>query len=169
MVSQPQPVAELQTEVDFWLKQLMRLAPAVRREIGERLIDSTPEHLSPAVDEELIEKYIHDRGRGPEINGTRVTIYDVMDYYTVGWRYDHIAGTLGLPPDWVQAAIAYIEQNKEQVLRDYQEIIERHRNYEYLPDVKEKLEYSRRNFERRLAEAQSSSVAGGRNAGDSGR
>ena len=31
---------------------------------------------------------IINRGRGPEIEGTRITVYDVMDYLQEGWRYD---------------------------------------------------------------------------------
>jgi uncharacterized protein (DUF433 family) len=34
---------------------------------------------------------IHDRGRGPEIEGTRITVYDVMDYYLDGWPAARIA------------------------------------------------------------------------------
>lgn len=48
---------------------------------------------------------IIDRGRGPEIEGTRITVYDVMDYWKDGWRYDQIAGLFRLPPDEIQAAI----------------------------------------------------------------
>ena len=35
---------------------------------------------------------IINRGRGPEIAGTRITVYDVLDYLQAGWRYDQIAG-----------------------------------------------------------------------------
>ena len=55
------------------------------------------------------------RGRGPEIAGTRITVYDVMDYLQVGWRYDQIAGLFRLPPDDIQAAMQYIEDHKEAV------------------------------------------------------
>ena len=34
---------------------------------------------------------IRDRGRGPEIEGTRITVYDVMDYYLdVGQRLESL-------------------------------------------------------------------------------
>jgi hypothetical protein len=33
-----------------------------------------------------LESVIVDRGRGPEIAGTRITIYDVMDYLKHGCR-----------------------------------------------------------------------------------
>ena len=42
---------------------------------------------------------IINRSRGPEIEGTRITGYDVMDYLQEGWRYDQIAGLFRLPPD----------------------------------------------------------------------
>jgi len=48
---------------------------------------------------------IIDRGRGPEIAGTRITVYDVVDYLQEGWRYDQIAGLLHLPPEDIQAAL----------------------------------------------------------------
>ena len=60
---------------------------------------------------------IIDRGRGPEIEGTRITVYDVMDYLQEGWRYDQIAGLFRLPPDDIQAAIQYIESHHAEVMR----------------------------------------------------
>jgi len=39
-----------------------------------------------------------------------------MDYLQEGWRYDQIAGLFRLPPDDIQAAIAYIEAHKEEVM-----------------------------------------------------
>src|SRR5712691_9003008 len=69
---------------------------------------------------------IIDRGRGPEIEGTRITVYDVMDYLQEGWRYDQIAGLFRLPPDDIQAAILYIEAHHAEVMVDYQQILTRH-------------------------------------------
>jgi len=66
---------------------------------------------------------IIDRGRGPEIEGTRITVYDVMDYLQEGWRYDQIAGLFRLPPDDIQAAIQYIESHYAEVMADYQQIL----------------------------------------------
>ena len=34
---------------------------------------------------------IINRGRGPEIAGTRITVFDVMDYLKHGWHRDRIA------------------------------------------------------------------------------
>jgi uncharacterized protein (DUF433 family) len=48
---------------------------------------------------------IINRGRGPAIEGTRITVYDVMDDLQESWRYDQIAGLFCLPPDDIQAAV----------------------------------------------------------------
>ena len=79
---------------------------------------------------EIPDGAIYDRGRGPEIKGTRITVYAVMDYYKQGWNRAQIAGLFRLPPDWIQAAIDYIEAHREDVQREYQRMLDRHRNYE---------------------------------------
>lgn len=99
-----------------------------------------------------VESQIIDRGRGPEIAGTRITVYDVTDYWTMGWRCEQIAALFRLPPDDVQAAIAYIEAHKAEVLADYQEILERQSQAKNPPDVQEKLVRSREKLEAKLAE-----------------
>ena len=47
--------------------------------------------------------------RAPEIAGTRITVYDVMDYYKHGWHRDQIAALFRLSSRDIQAAIDYIE------------------------------------------------------------
>ena len=95
---------------------------------------------------------IINRGSGPEIEGTRITIYDVMDYLQEGWRYDQIAGLFRLPPDDIQAAIAYIEAHKKEVMTAYQQILARHENVQYSPEVPEKLSRNRQKLQAKLAE-----------------
>ena len=68
---------------------------------------------------------IINRGRGPEIAGTRITVYDIMDYYKLGWHHATIAATLRLSSAEVQAAIRYIEDHKEEVTANYQKILQR--------------------------------------------
>jgi len=95
---------------------------------------------------------IIDRGRGPEIEGTRITVYDVVDYLQEGWRYDQIAGLFRLPPDDIQAAIQYIETHKEEVMTAYWQILARHRNVQYSPEVQAKLACNRHKLQAKLAE-----------------
>jgi uncharacterized protein (DUF433 family) len=68
---------------------------------------------------------IIDRGRGPEIAGTRITVYDVMDYYKHGEHPDAIATWLRIGGEQVRVAIRYIEEHKEEVLAEYQKMLER--------------------------------------------
>jgi uncharacterized protein (DUF433 family) len=96
--------------------------------------------------------HIIDRGRGPEIAGTRITVYDVMDYWTAGWRCEQIAGLFRLPPDDIQAAIAYIEAHKAEVLTEYQQILARHSQAQPTPEIQEKLTHSHQKLQAKLAE-----------------
>ena len=82
---------------------------------------------------------IIDRGRGPEIEGTRITVYDVMDYLLEGWRYDQIAGLFRLLPDDIQAAIEYIEAHYTEVMADYKQILDHHSQVQYPPELEAKL------------------------------
>ena len=68
---------------------------------------------------------IIDRGRGPEIAGTRITVYDIWEYARLGHHHTYIAVILGVSSLQVQAALDYIEQHKEEVLADYQKIMDR--------------------------------------------
>jgi uncharacterized protein (DUF433 family) len=68
---------------------------------------------------------IIDRGRGPEILGTRITVYDVLDYYKHGWHHSSIAIALGLASDQVLAAIHYVDEHKAEVWAKYRVMLER--------------------------------------------
>ena len=68
---------------------------------------------------------IHDRGRGPEIEGTRITVYDVMDYYLDGWPASRIAIRLSQGTPEIEAAIEYIEAHRTEVEADYRKIVAR--------------------------------------------
>lgn len=95
---------------------------------------------------------IINRGRGPEIAGTRITVYDVMDYLSDGWQCDEIARLFRLSPGDVQAAIDYIESHREAVEAEYERILQRHRDHKYAPDVQAKVDRSRGAARRRLEE-----------------
>ncbi|MCI0741838.1 MAG: DUF433 domain-containing protein [Gemmataceae bacterium] len=68
---------------------------------------------------------IINRGRGPEIAGTRITVYDILDYHDAGWHHTLIAATLLISSDQVLAALDYIEQHKDEVRANYQKILDR--------------------------------------------
>ncbi|MGE3538788.1 MAG: DUF433 domain-containing protein [Candidatus Tectimicrobiota bacterium] len=95
-------------------------------------------------------KIIH-RGRGPEIEGTRITVYDVLDYAKQGWHRDRIAALFRLSARDIQAALDYIDQHQDDVLASYQRICARQKAYPYAPDVAAKIAASRQRAQTRLA------------------
>ncbi len=68
---------------------------------------------------------IIDRGRGPELEGTRTTVYDVIPYLEAGRSATYIAATMGHSTRQIEALIEYIEQHKEVVMAVHREIEER--------------------------------------------
>jgi uncharacterized protein (DUF433 family) len=68
---------------------------------------------------------IIDRGRGPEIAGTRITVYDIWDYLKEGCHHTAIAMTLRISSAQVLAAVQYIEEHKDEVLAEYQKMLDR--------------------------------------------
>ena len=75
----------------------------------------------------MLESTIIDRGRGPEISGTRITVYDVLDYHELGWHRDMIAVTLSLSSQQVEVAIRYIEEHRAEVMEEYTEMLAQQR------------------------------------------
>jgi len=116
----------------------------------------------------IAESKIIDRGRGPEIAGTRITVYDVMDYHKDGWHRDQIASLFRLSSRDIQAAIDYIEAHKDEVEVEYQKILDRHRNYKYPPEVQAKIDRIRGTATRRLEEIRQRRLKEGDNADDHG-
>ena len=88
---------------------------------------------------------IINRGRGPEIEGTRITVYDIWDYAKENWHWDRIAIWFRLSSMQVAAALEYIEQHKEEVLAEYEKILERERRGNP-PEVQAKLDKIREEF-----------------------
>ena len=67
---------------------------------------------------------IHDRGRGPEIVGSRITVYDVLDYAKTRTP-EFIADLFRLKVEQIHAALAYIEEHREEVMVEYREMLAR--------------------------------------------
>jgi uncharacterized protein (DUF433 family) len=109
---------------------------------------------------------IINRGRGPEIAGTRITVYDVMDYRKHGWHRDRIAGLFRLSSRQIQAAFDYIDAHEEEVKRDYERNLEWVRNYKYPPDVQAKVDACRGRAAQRLAEIRAKAKGNGGDADD---
>jgi uncharacterized protein (DUF433 family) len=94
---------------------------------------------------------IINRGRGPEIEGTRITVYDVMDYTQQGWHRDRIAALFRLSSRDIQAAIDYIDSHRDAVTSAYQRICTRPKRHQYAPEVEAKITASRQRAQARLS------------------
>ncbi len=62
--------------------------------------------------------------RGLSIAGTRITLYDVMDYLTASYPPKLIREKLCLTDEQVKADLSYIEANRAQVEAEYQEVLQ---------------------------------------------
>ena len=92
------------------------------------------------------DEFIHDRGRGPEIKGTRITVFAILDYLLLAWHPDQIAVWFRLSSDQVRAAIDYINEHTLEVMRNYVKILERAERGNP-PELQAKLEESHRRFQ----------------------
>jgi uncharacterized protein (DUF433 family) len=65
---------------------------------------------------------IHDRGRGPEIVGSRITVYDVLAETRAGVPVEQLAREWNLSVEQIEFALKYIEEHREEVEREWEEI-----------------------------------------------
>ncbi len=101
----------------------------------------------------------------PKIAGTRITIYDVMDYVENGWTDQGTAYVLGLKREQVAAAREYIAQHREHVMGVYRRILERDAAGNP-PELQARLDASHKRLqemirERRLAKEAKGAGSGG--------
>src|SRR5690349_20077478 len=67
--------------------------------------------------------FIHNRGRGPEIVGTRITVYNLVPYFLDPAVTESYIGELyELTPEQIAAARAYVINNTEAVLARHAQI-----------------------------------------------
>jgi uncharacterized protein (DUF433 family) len=61
--------------------------------------------------------------RGLTIAGTRITLYDVMDYVKADYPSKFIQGLFELTQDQINTALAYIVSNRAEVEAEYQQVL----------------------------------------------
>lgn len=61
--------------------------------------------------------------RGLAIAGTRITLYDIMDYVIAQYPPKFIRTLFDLTDDQINAALSYIEANQHQVEAEYQIVL----------------------------------------------
>lgn len=66
---------------------------------------------------------IHDRGRGPELVGTRITVYNLLPHLLDPMATEaQVCGTYDLSPEPVAAARAYVLTHYDDVMREHSRI-----------------------------------------------
>ena len=108
----------------------------------------------------------HDRN--PRVAGTRITVYDILDYSTAGWHHTAIATTLGISSAQVIAGLEYIEEHKAEVMAGYRKILDRIADG-HSPEVQAKVDTARARFQAHLAKRRHARGSESGDAGDSGR
>lgn len=61
--------------------------------------------------------------RGLSISGTRITLYDVMDYLVAQYPPKFIRSLFDLTDDQINVALSYIEANRSEVDAEYQIVL----------------------------------------------
>lgn len=112
----------------------------------------------------MIPLEIHDRGRGPELVGTRLTVYDIIPYRLAGDTPEYIAevhrpGYPALTAAHIELLFWYMDEHHDEVMAVHWKIEERIARGNP-PEVEEKAKLSRakveamrQEFARRRAEA----------------
>lgn len=62
--------------------------------------------------------------RGLSVAGSRITLYDVMDYLTAGWPVKLIGDRLQLTDQQMKDIMEYIETHRAEVEQEYQIVLQ---------------------------------------------
>jgi uncharacterized protein (DUF433 family) len=104
----------------------------------------------------MTKPWVVDRGDGPKIAGTRITVYTILDYLRAGRTRDWIAALLNLSSAQVQAAMDYIRDHDTQVNAEYEAIVARIAQGNPA-QVEEQLRANRARVQARLSQQQTTS------------
>ena len=115
----------------------------------------------------MLEAKIIDRGRGPEIAGSRITVYDVLDYHKHGWPAKEIAWLFHLSTAQVEAAVRYIEEHRDEVMANYAEMLARDARGNP-PELQAKLDAAHERLQAKLRELREAKNREGQDARPSG-
>jgi uncharacterized protein (DUF433 family) len=99
---------------------------------------------------------IHDRGRGPELKGTRLTVYDIIPYRLHGYTPEQLVEVFPayrglIDAGHLEALYRYMDEHYDEVMAVHQQIEERNARGNP-PEVEAKLRESSARFKARLAE-----------------
>jgi hypothetical protein len=68
-----------------------------------------------------------NRNNTPAVNGTRLTVYAIMDHYFAGWSVESLAELYGITSEESAAAVDYINSHMAALMPVYRRMLERDR------------------------------------------
>ncbi|MEK0180071.1 DUF433 domain-containing protein [Microcoleus anatoxicus PTRS3] len=81
--------------------------------------------------------------RGLTITGTRITLYDVMDYLTAQYPPKFIRCLFDLTEDQINTALSYIEANRAEVEAEYQLVLREAKEIQHYWEERNREHYAR--------------------------
>lgn len=81
--------------------------------------------------------------RGLTIAGTRITLYDVMDYLTAQYPPKFIRCLFDLTEDQINTALSYIEANRAEVEAEYQLVLREAKEIQHYWEERNREHYAR--------------------------
>lgn len=95
---------------------------------------------------------IIDRGRGPQLSTSRVTIQDLFPYFQMGYTPEQIIREAmpSLSAAEIDAARRYVEEHQEEVAEEDRQIRERNANRKNSPEIEAILHRNRAKLAERL-------------------
>ncbi|HJT30425.1 MAG TPA: DUF433 domain-containing protein [Pirellulales bacterium] len=95
---------------------------------------------------------IVDRGRGPQLCTSRITVQDLLPYFQLGYTDEQIIQEVmpSLSVAEIGAARRYVEDHREEVLEEDQRIRQRNAALRNPPEVEAVLQRAQKKLEERL-------------------
>jgi uncharacterized protein (DUF433 family) len=81
--------------------------------------------------------------RGLTISGTRITLYDVMEYVTAQYPPKFIRSLFDLTEDQINVALSYIEANRAEVEAEYQVVLKQAKEIQHYWEERNREHYAR--------------------------
>jgi uncharacterized protein (DUF433 family) len=93
-----------------------------------------------------------DRGRGPQLSTSRITVQDLLPYFQFGYTHDQIIRDVmpSLSIAEIETAKRYVDEHRDDVLEVDRRIRERNATHKNSPEVEEILRRGRQKALERL-------------------
>lgn len=77
--------------------------------------------MTTPVDTDIV---IRRSDRGLSVAGTRITLYDILDYLRAGWSSQRIRDLFGLTEEQIAGVLAYINAHRAEVESEYVQVLQ---------------------------------------------